>query len=61
MMEQMNVIVYCAKCYDDKFRDAMRVPQGDLIYIVEIRKCLCLLHLIRSRKKEHLRVPEASI
>lgn len=51
MMEQMNVIVYYAKCYDDKFRDATRIPQGDPIWIVEIRKCLCLLHLIRSRKK----------
>ena len=47
----MNVIVYCTKCYDDKFQDAPRVPQGDPIYTVEIGKCLCLLHLIRSRKK----------
>ena len=31
MMEQMNVIVYYAKCYDDKFRDATRIPQGDPI------------------------------
>ena len=31
MIEQMSVIVYCAKDYDDKFQDAARVPQGDPI------------------------------